>query len=131
MKVDKYVDQLFKKIPRSEQKKNIVKDVKLYLKDKVLDLMAQGKTEEDAIHEAIEEFGDIEDLRRELDIKDRKKVDKAFFQLIFSILGSLLIIGLATFINLYYTPHVIWLVYPTFVVLWWPLALFYRWLSIK
>lgn len=126
-----YVDELFRKIPQSEQKKNMVNDIKQNLEEKVWDLMEQGKSEEDAINKAIVEFGDIEDIRRELEVRQPDKRVKARLRLGFSICGSLLIIALAAFVNFYYTPGTIWFVYPTFAVLWWPLAMFYHWFSLK
>lgn len=126
--IQDYVDELFKKVPQSKQKENMVNDIKQDLAEKVWDLMEQGKSEEDAVNKAIVEFGDIEDIRRELGGKALEKGDKARFQLVFALGGSILIIALAAFINFYYSPHNIWFVYPTFVVLWWPLAMFYHWL---
>lgn len=134
IKIQKYVDKMFKNIPNSEQKENIIRDIKQNLEDKIYDLMEHGKTEEDAINKAIVEFGDIEDIKRELGsigTKNFEKLDKARIQLGFSICGSLLIIALVMFINFYYSPHYIWFVYPTFGVLWWPLAMLYRWLCLK
>jgi hypothetical protein len=44
----------------------------------------------------------------------------------FSICGFLLILGLMLFINFYYTPRIIWFVYPAFGAIWWPLAMLYH-----
>lgn len=130
-KIDLFVDELFKDIPQSQQKENIVKDIKQNLGEKVSDLMEQGKSEEDALNKAIVEFGDIEDIRIELGNNQSKKREQARIQLNFSIWGSILIIALVIFINFYYTPQIIWFVYPTFAVLWWPLIMLYRWLSLR
>lgn len=46
--------------------------------------------------------------------------------LAFSVMSFCLIVGLLLFINLYYTPRVIWVVYPAFAVIWWPMALFFH-----
>ena len=129
--IDNYVDELFKNVPRSRQKENIVKDIKQNLEEKVLDLMSEGKSEEDAINKSIEEFGDIEDIKIELDNDQTHKGELARTKLHFSIWGSILFIALFIFINFYYTPHVIWAVYPIFVVLWWPLIMVYRWFNSK
>jgi hypothetical protein len=45
--------------------------------------------------------------------------------LAYSICGFALITGLMLFINLYYTPHNIWFVYPVFGVTGWPLAMLF------
>ncbi|WP_449620961.1 permease prefix domain 1-containing protein [Robertmurraya sp. Marseille-Q9965] len=129
-KLNKHVNELFKGVPESEKKEKIIQEVLQNLEEKVMDLMEQGKSEEDAVNKAIVDFGDIEDLKEELvelqpvDRKDMTKINLAY-----SIWGSILIIALFVFINFYYTPHIIWFVYPTFVVLWWPLTLYFRWLK--
>lgn len=128
------MNDLFKDIPDSEQKEFVMQEVLQNLEEKVYDLMEHGKSEEDAINKAIVEFGDIEDLKKELGVTSVKKtanVKKTRLNLEYSIWGSLLLIGLFVFINFYYTPQVIWFVYPTFGILWWPLSMYYSWLKVK
>jgi hypothetical protein len=123
------VDKLFKDVPESEEKKVIKQEILENLEEKVQDLMAQGKEEEDAINKAIIEFGDVDEIKQELMQKtfpQKKNMSKV--NLGFSIWGSLLIISLFVFANFYYTPKEIWFVYPTFVVLWWPLSMLFIWL---
>ncbi|TQR20316.1 permease prefix domain 1-containing protein [Psychrobacillus vulpis] len=122
-----YVDELFKDIPESDQKIAIKEEVLENLEEKVLDLIEQGKEEEDAINKAIVEFGDIEDLKNEFGVKKPVNKNMTKINLAYSIWGSLLIISLFIFINFYYSPSVIWFVYPTFVVLWWPLTMYFKW----
>lgn len=126
-KLMNHVDELFKDIPESEQKNAIKQEVLENLEEKVWDLVAQGKEEEDAINKTIVDFGDIEDLKMELGVKEPVKKNMAKINLGFSIWGSLLIISLCIFINIYYSPNVIWFVFPTFAVLWWPLAMYFKW----
>ncbi|TKC16761.1 permease prefix domain 1-containing protein [Robertmurraya kyonggiensis] len=129
-KLNKHVNELFRGVPESEKKEKIIQEVLQNLEEKVMDLMEQGKSEEDAINKAIVDFGDIEDLKEELvEPQSVHKKDMTKINLAYSIWGSILIIALFVFINFYYTPHVIWFVYPTFVVLWWPLTLYFRWLK--
>lgn len=132
-KIKNHVDDLFKNVPDSEQKEQIKQEIVENLEEKVFDLMAQGKEEEDAINKAIVDFGDIDEIEKELGVKlpapAKKNMSK--IDLGFSIWGTVLIIALFVFINFYYTPHIIWFVYPTFAVLWWPLSMFYRWLRIR
>lgn len=131
-KLKAYVDNLFETIPDSEQKENARLDILQNLEEKVMDLMAEGKAEEDAINKALVEFGDFSEIRNELIEKQGPKKKKNYsLALGYSIWGSILIIALCVFINMYYSPQVIWFVYPTFAVLWWPLTLFFRWLSHK
>lgn len=126
-----HVNDLFKDVPESEQKASIMQEVLQNLEEKVWDLMEQGKTEEDAINKAIVEFGDIEDLTKELGINKSAKREKSNkknntkLNLEYSIWGSVLIIALFVFMNFYYSSHVIWFVYPTFAVLWWPLTIYF------
>lgn len=134
-KMKDHVDELFKDVPDSEQKKTIKQEILQNLEEKVYDLMNQGKEEEDAINKAIVEFGDIEEIKSELGAqktarKGRTK-GKVKLDLSFSIWGSALIIALLIFTNFYNSPHTIWFVYPTFGILWWPLWMFYRWLKLK
>jgi len=129
----RHVDELFKEIPESKKKDMVLQEVLQNLQEKVYDLMDQGKDEEDAINKAIVEFGDIEDLKNEIGYSKplKSKTYLSKLRLGYSIWGSLLIISLFVFINLYYTPHVIWFVYPTFAILWWPLTMYFSWLKGK
>lgn len=126
-----HVDELFKGVPNSARKDTIKQEIIGNLEEKVLDLMAQGKEEEDAVNKALVEFGDIEEIKRELGIRDPEKKNNAKLNLGFSLWSSALIIALVLFINFYYTPDTIWFVYPTFAVLWWPLAMLFHWLKTK
>ncbi|MFS0671608.1 permease prefix domain 1-containing protein [Ornithinibacillus sp. 179-J 7C1 HS] len=137
-KLTQHVNELFHDVPESKQKEVVMQEVLQNLEEKVWDLMEQGKEEEDAINKAIVEFGDIEDLKKELGVPDKnmpKKSTKSLkntkLNLEYSIWASLLVIGLFVFINFYYTPQVIWFVYPTFAILWWPLSMYYRWSKAK
>ncbi|RLL43841.1 hypothetical protein D8M04_13105 [Oceanobacillus piezotolerans] len=138
-KLAQHVNELFKEVPESEKKEMVMQEVLQNLEEKVWDLMEQGKEEEDAINKAIVDFGDIGDLKEELGVSEdssatqarRNKLMNRKLNLGYSIWGSLLIIGLLVFINFYYSPGVIWFVYPTFAVLWWPLSMYYSWLRVK
>lgn len=130
-KINNHVNDLFKDIGYSEETEAIKQEIIQNLEEKVWDLMEHGKAEEDAINKAIVEFGDIEDLKKELGVKHPEKKDMTKINLGFSIWGSALIISLFIFINFYYTPHVIWFVYPTFGILWWPLSMYFYWLRKK
>lgn len=129
MNIEQYVDGLFNELPDSERKSQLRNEIVQNLKDKVADLMAQGKAEEDAVNKAIVEFGDVGEIKAELTAQKPPTKGSPGLALGFSLWGSALIIALVVFVNLTYSPGVIWFVYPVFAVLWWPLALFYRWLS--
>ncbi len=128
--IQEHVITIFKEIPENEEKENLMNEIISNLNEKVRDLMKNGKEEEDAINKAIVDFGDIGDIKNEFfDKNEIKKKGNAGLQLGFSIWGSLLIIALLVFCNLYLTPRIIWWVYPVFGVLWWPLAMFFQWLK--
>lgn len=131
--IQEHVDSLFRDIPDSERKEALKKEIVANLKEKVNDLMAQGKAEEDAINRAIVEFGDISDIRDELRNQQLLPIQKssAGIQLGFSIVGSLLITGMVVFINAYITPGFLWCIFPVFGIMWWPLAMFFRWLKYR
>ncbi len=135
MTIKDYVEGLFKGIPESQEKENIKQEIILNLEEKVQDLVDSGKAEEDAVNKAIVDFGDIDEIKADLmkasGVKPGKEKRKTnhLNNLLFSVWGSLLIIGLLAFINLYFYPEVIWFVIPTFAVLWWPLAMFFVWLN--
>lgn len=129
--IEQYVDGLFDELPDSERKTQLRNEIVQNLTEKVNDLMAEGKAEEDAVNKAIVDFGDISDIKGELMAQQPNpgKRKNPGLALGFSLWGSALIVALFIFINLYCTPNVIWCVYPIFAVLWWPLAMFYRWLG--
>lgn len=129
--IKNYVEDMFKDLPDSKEKNVIQQEIIENLEEKVHDLIAQGKTEEDAVNKALIEFGDIEEIKKELGVPPKQKKDTAKLNLGFSLWGSGLIIALVTFANFYYTPNIIWFVYPTFAVLWWPLSMFFYWLRTK
>ncbi len=131
-RIKQQVDRWFKDVPKSEERESVKQDIIESLQEKVADLMDEGLSKEEAIQQAISEFGDVKEIISELDMRNqRNKKDLAKINLGFSIWGSILIISLFVFTNLYYSPNVIWFVYPTFVVLWWPLSMFYYWLRVK
>lgn len=132
-KVQELVDALFREVPDSERKESLKREIVENLQEKVNDLIAQGKAEEDAINRAIVEFGDISDIRDELRTQQELPIKRsgAGLQLGYSIVGSLLIIALMLFINLYITPGFLWCIFPIFGVLWWPLTMFFRWIRFR
>lgn len=149
-KIKEHVVRLFRDIPDSERKAELIQEITENLEEKVLDLMEQGKSEEDARNKVIVEFSDIEEIKQELGIsrtplsggwnaapesdwnrtqqqpKSRRN-NKQWLNFCFAVWGWLLIVLLCVFINLYYSPQVIWFIYPMFGVMWWPLALYYHW----
>ena len=126
-RIEAHVSHLFKDIPDSDRKRSLMGEIIQDLGEKVADLTAGGKSEEDAVNKAIIEFGDIDDLKTELMPAGGGRT-KYGLNLAYSAAGSILIILLVVFINFYYTPAVVWCVYPIFAVLWWPLTMLFIWL---
>jgi len=128
--INKHVERLFREIEDSQEKKEILEEIKLNLREKVSDLIDEGKSEEDAINKAIVDFGDIDEIKKELYQKQSGKAQKlALIRLGYSLWGSVLITALFVFINLYFSPKVIWFPLPVFALAWWPLTMFFSWLK--
>jgi hypothetical protein len=123
-RIEEYVHKSFREIPESDRKAQLTQDIIQDMEEKVADLIAGGKAEEDAVNKAIIEFGDIGDLKAEL-APAAKPFNKHVLGLVYSIIGSFLIMALVVFVNFYYTPGIIWCVYPIFAVLWWPLTMLF------
>ena len=131
-KIEQRVNDLFEKIPESNRKQEIVQEITQNFSEKVSDLISQGRTEEEAMQAALDDFGDIDELKKELDSGAKtEKSKKLSLSLAFSVWGTLLTSAFFVFINLYYTSQTIWFVYPVFAVLWWPEVLFFRWRHFK
>ncbi len=126
-KIEEHVYKSFREIPDSDRKNQLTRDIIQDMQEMVADLVAGGKAEEDAVNKAIIEFGDISDLKAEL-APAAKALNRHSLGLAYSVVGSLLIILLVVFVNFYYTPRVIWCVYPIFAVLWWPLTMLFVYL---
>ncbi len=130
--IENHINKLFEKIEDSQRKRELMQEITQNLNEKVNNLITKGQTREEAVQKAIQDFGDIDDLRPELEnFGGITKSKNAGLSLAFSIWGALLISGLFLFINFYYTPKTIWFVYPIFAVLWWPMSLYFRWIHLK
>lgn len=134
-KIQQHVERLFQDLPETDEVVQVKEEIIMNLEEKAQDLMEQGKNEEDAINKTIVDFGDIDEIKAELQgtttpatTKPRKKTHPKL-NLLFSIWGSALIIALMVFMNLEYSPQTIWFVYPTFAILWWPLSMYFHWLK--
>lgn len=131
-RIKNFVKNTFKNIPKEKQEEIIPKVTEMLI-EKVEDLMENGYSKDEAVNKTVLEFGTVEDYFSQGKIRKRKfKTVKHYRNdLIFSLFGALIIIGMLIFSNLYYTPDIIWFVLPMFAVLWWPLAIFYNFLNKK
>lgn len=104
----------------------IVQEITRDLSEKAADLIEQGKTEEEAIRIAIEDFGDdVEEIKKELVGSEQlRKTKNLGLSFAFSVWGVIIISALFVFINLYYAPHIVWFPFPVFAMAWWPLCVF-------
>ncbi len=130
--IESHINRLFRGIPESTRKEEIQLEITQNLNEKVEDLISQGQSREEAVKKAINDFGDIDDLKEELESSAKLAKSKRLgISLAFSVWSGILIIALFLFINFYYTPNIIWFVYPAFAVVWAPMVLFFRWLREK
>jgi len=131
-KLETQINKLFKDIPDSERKEEILQEIKQNLNEKVEDIISQGLTEDEAVKKTMEDFGDVEEIRKELVGSARLEKSKNIgLSLAFSVWGGIIFTALFVFINLYYTPRNIWFIYPVFAVAWWPMSMYFRWMHNK
>ena len=131
-----FVKHTFKNAPK-EQRDEIIEQVTQILIEKVEDLQDRGFSIDEAVDKTVIEFGSAEDYFKvnekpiQMFIKRIKTIKHYRNDLLFSIFGAVIIIGMLIFTNLYYTRELIWFVLPALAVLWWPLAVLYRFLNKK
>ncbi len=131
-KLEERVKILFKDIPYCKRKFEVMEEIVTNLSEKVEDLKVNGMTEDEAVKKAIKDFGDISELKNELERSSEAiKVKKLGLNLGYSIWVTLLTTALFVFMNFYYTPNVIWFVFPLFCILWWPGVLFFKCRQVK
>lgn len=135
MQIRDYVEEMFHNVPESSEKRELLEEMIADAEEKVSDLMAAGKAEEDAVNKALVELGDLSEIKLSLLGVPSKpgisKLNRRRNNLLYAIAGSLLVIALMLFINFYYSPGVIWFVYPTFAILWWPLSVLLHYMNHK
>lgn len=134
-KINNFVKHTFKDIPK-EGKVEIINSVSEALTEKVEDLIEEGLTEQEAIDKTVIEFGTVEDYfdssqKLEKKIKRQKTINHYKNDLLFSVVGSIIIISIVLFVNLTYAPSTLWFVIPSIAILYWPLAILYNLLNKK
>ncbi len=134
-RIRNFVKNTFKDVPK-ETRAELIEQVTQTLVEKVEDLQEHGLTLDEAVNKTVIEFGTAEDYFASLDKAPNffgriKSIRQYRNDLLFSIFGALIIIGMLVFSNLYYTPDLIWFVLPALAVLWWPLAVLYHFLNKK
>lgn len=132
-RINNFVKNTFKGVEK-EKRALIISTVTESLIEKVEDLIESGLTEKEAIDKTVVEFGTVEDYFNEsIKIAKKEKRYKTLSHyrndLLFSGVGSIIVIGIVVFINLYFTPDILWSVIPSIAILYWPLAILYTLLN--
>lgn len=135
--IKRFVSNLLKDMFSDEDKKELIEILTTSLEEKVEDLVEQGIAKEEAIKKSIQEFGSAEDVLDAFPEKSDKKrnmIKQRKTQLLFSIFGYLIVGGISIFINLTFIDffwNFNWFVVVLIAVLFWPLAMLYRYIVIK
>lgn len=135
--IKRFVSNLLKDMFSDEDKKELIEILTTSLEEKVEDLVEQGIAKEEAIKKSIQEFGSAEDVLDAFPQKSDKKrnmIKQRKTQLLFSIFGYLIVGGISIFINLTFLDffwNFNWFVVVLIAVLFWPLAMLYRYIVIK
>ena len=132
-KIENFVKHTFKDIPK-EGKAEVIKTVTSTLVEKIEDLIESGLPEKEAIDKTVVEFGTVEDYFQNFEKKTKKEKRKETLthyknDLLFSGVGTVIIICILLYINLYFSPTLLWFVIPSIAILWWPLAILYNLLN--
>ena len=132
-KIENFVKHTFKDIPK-EGKTEVIKSVTESLIEKIEDLIESGLTEKEAIDKTVVEFGTVEDYFQNFKKTTKKEkrlktINHYKNDLLFSGVGSIIIICILLYINLTFTPSILWFVIPSIAILWWPLAILYNLLN--
>lgn len=129
-----FVKNTFKELPKDQGRDEIIIQVTETLLEKVEDLVDSGMDEQEAIDKTVLEFGSVEDyLERENKKLKREKRIKTLNHyrndLLFSVIASVIIVGILAYINLYWFTGTMWFVIPALALLFWPLSVLYHLLN--
>ena len=132
-KIVNFVKHTFKDIPK-EEKTELISSVTDTLIEKVEDLIEGGLSEQEAIDKTVVEFGTVEDYFQNFEKAARKEkrqktINHYKNDLLFSVVGTIIIICILLYANLYFSPSILWFVIPSIAILWWPLAILYNLLN--
>lgn len=131
--IKNFVKHTFKDVEK-DKREEIIELVTVSLIEKVEDLIESGLSEQDAIDRTVIEFGTAEDYFNQT-IKSAKKEKRQKTlkhysnDLLFSCIGTAIVIGIILYIDFKYTPRVLWSIIPSIAILFWPLAVLYNLLN--
>ena len=131
--IKNFVKNTFKDVEK-DKRDEIIITVTESLIEKVEDLMESGLTENEAINKTVMEFGTAEDyfnesIKKQKKLKRQKTIRHYGNDLLFSGVGSAILIGIIIYVNLEFTPDILWGVIPSIGILFWPLAILYNLLN--
>ena len=143
-KIENFVKHTFKDIPK-EGKAEVIKTVTSILIEKIEDLIESGLPEKEMKKEVFKHFSEADIIISAAAVADFRpkevfegKIKKEKRQktlthykndLLFSGVGTVIIICILLYINLYFSPTLLWFVIPSIAILWWPLAILYNLLN--
>ncbi len=135
-KIKSFVTKLLKGYFNDQDKKELIDILTTSLEEKVDDLVEQGTPREEAIEKSIQEFGDTEDVLNVFPEvqKNKELIKKRRNQLLFSTIGYIIVVSLAIFVNfsfLQFFANILWFYAVLIALLFWPLSMLYRYLSVK
>jgi len=135
-KIKTFVSKLFKDLLNDDDKKELIEILTVSLEEKVDDLVEQGTPIDLAIEKSILEFGDAEDVLKAYPEINKKKqlILKRKNQFLFSLWAYFIIVGLSIFFNLSFYEffnEFKWFIVVIIAVLFWPLTMLYRYMSVK
>lgn len=76
--IENYVETMFMNLPETEEIQHLKNDILLNMIEKYEELVSQGMTENEAIGSVISEFGNVDELLNELEIKKETKNNNIF-----------------------------------------------------
>ena len=131
--IKNFVKNTFKDIDK-DKRNEIIQSVTISLTEKVEDLIETGLSEQEAIDKAVVEFGTVEDffddsIKKQKKEKRQKTLRHYGNDLLFSGVGSAIVIGILAFVNFTYNSSNLWFVIPSIAILFWPLAILYNLLN--
>ena len=131
--IKNFVKNTFKDVDK-EKRNEIIQSVTLSLIEKVEDLIESGLSEQEAIDKTVVEFGTVEDffddsIKKQKKEKRQKTLRHYGNDLLFSGVGSAIVIGILAFVNFTYNSSNLWFVIPSIAILFWPLAILYNLLN--
>lgn len=131
--IKNFVKHTFKDVDK-EKREEIIQLVTESLVEKIEDLIESGLSEKEAIDKTVMEFGTVEDyFNQSIKFAKKQKRQKTIRHygndLLFSGVGSAIVIGIILFIDFRYTPYILWSIIPSIAILFWPLAVLYNLLN--